>query len=205
MDWSAFYGHVRPKVKGCPELKIDQALREAAIEFCQRTHVWQATLDPVKSKAKVGTYDLDVPSDARLVKLLAVQVGTEGYGVVTPAVGRATQRRQLGDRLAWVSSTRAELLLNPAPSAAGLNIVCDAVLMPRDDATGIDDDIGAQHKNDIALGALRRLLEMRQVDWSDPTQASEKLGEFETRVHVVHAQVARGFSSARVPRRSNFF
>lgn len=38
--WEDFYSYVRPNVQGCPLSLVDNAIRSAAIELCEKSHIW---------------------------------------------------------------------------------------------------------------------------------------------------------------------
>ena len=70
--WSAFYPFIEHLVPGCPLPLIDQSLRRAAIDFCERSNVWQETLPPLAVTANVSTYVLDTPVNAEVVRVMKV-------------------------------------------------------------------------------------------------------------------------------------
>lgn len=63
---SSFFPRLLPSVVGCPEPLAEQALLDAAIEFCERSHAMVIDLDPVPVSAGTSEYELELPSQTRL-------------------------------------------------------------------------------------------------------------------------------------------
>lgn len=66
----SFLPHILPSVVGCSEPLAIQCLRDTAIDFAERTNVWWSWFT-VGSEAGVQEYDVDLPTQARLVRVLA--------------------------------------------------------------------------------------------------------------------------------------
>jgi hypothetical protein len=195
---------VLPSVSGCPEPTLLHHLRQAAIEFCGRTLVWQQDLDPITSVAATDSYLLPMPADAKLVKLLAFTIdGTEAF-VVTPEKGRRLAVQASSRDVAWTDD-RTNVRINPVPGADGLQYVFKAALKPSQAAVAIPDEVGEHYARDIANGALAALLDLENVPWANPVKAATRRIDFEARMGRVAAQVAKGFSRGAQQVRGHYF
>lgn len=195
---------VLPSVPGCPDPTLLHHLRQAAIEFCGKTLVWQQELDPIDSVSATDSYPLPVPDGAKLVKLLSFTIdGTEAY-VVTPEKGRRLAVQDSIRDVAWTDD-RTNVRINPVPGVDGLQYVLKVALKPSQAATAIPDEVGEHYAQDIATGALASLLDLENVTWSDPVKASVRRTRFEARMNSVAAMVAKGFSRGAQQVRGHYF
>lgn len=67
-----FFSRVLPNVIGCPEPLAQQAVVDAAIEFCEATLACAVDLDPVDVRKGVRQYELDLPPQMALSQILSV-------------------------------------------------------------------------------------------------------------------------------------
>ena len=73
--WEDFFKYVRPDVHGCPVAMVKEALRNACIEFCEKSLIWQQEIycgDLVKDEPKYGINIVD--KDATIVMSLLLSV-----------------------------------------------------------------------------------------------------------------------------------
>src|SRR5574343_1749686 len=68
----SFLPRMLPNAVGCTEPLALQALLDSAIEFCHRSVVVTATLDPMVVQADVSTYPLDLPAGTAVEHVLRV-------------------------------------------------------------------------------------------------------------------------------------
>lgn len=195
---------VLPSVQGCPDPTLLHHLRQAAIEFCSKTLVWQQELAPIASVAGTGTYLLPVPADAKLVKLLTYTIDGVEASVVTPEHGRKLAQRWASAEVAWTVD-RTNVHFSPVPEANDVPYVFQAALKPTQAATAIPDEVGEHYANDIAEGALASLLSLEKVTWADPVKAGIRRMDFEGRMSRIAAQVSKGFSRGAHRVRARFF
>ena len=59
VSYDNFLVEVLPYVRDIPEVVALQAIKNAAIEFCQETRYIQDNLDAMAGITKIGTYDLE--------------------------------------------------------------------------------------------------------------------------------------------------
>lgn len=184
---------VLPSVPGCPEPTLLLHLRQAAIEFCGRTLVWRRELDPITSVADDDSYTLPLPAGSALVKLLSFTIDGQDAYVVTPEKGRRLAVSDSARDVAWTDD-RVNVRVNPTPDADGKSYVFTAALKPTQASTTIPDEVGEHYANDIAGGALARLLDLENVTWANPVKARTRRDTFEACINKVAAQASKGFS-----------
>lgn len=196
MNLTDLMPHVLPNVSGCPSPTALFHIRQAAIEFCERTLVWQADLEEITSVADDDTYAMTFPTGSALVKLLAFTVDGDEASVVTADKGRRMALNDCGGDVAWTLD-RVNLKVHPTPTVDGTVYGILAALKPTQTATTIADSLGEHYAADIAAGALAGLYRMKGVGWSDPVMATDRRDWFQRRIGVVAGQVSKGFGRGR--------
>jgi hypothetical protein len=78
-DYSVFLDYVLPHVAGVPEALAKRCIRDAVIDFCDETKLYEAVLDGTLVKAGITEFDLELPSNTRLsgVSKLTLEDGSE--------------------------------------------------------------------------------------------------------------------------------
>ena len=78
-DYSAFYEYVLPHVAGAPEALAKRCIRDAVIDFCDETKLYEAVLDGTLVKAGITEFDLELPPSTKLsgVSKLTLEGGAE--------------------------------------------------------------------------------------------------------------------------------
>lgn len=193
-DLDEAYSLVLPFVPGAPDQTVLHWLQEKAIEFCARTLVWQSEAAPVLTVADRAAYDIPVPDDAALVKVLSWQLDGRGQWV-TPAFGRQMVARGADGDIAWTED-KATFQVHPVPAEAGKAMVISAAYKPTREATEIPTFIYEQHIRAIADGAIGVISAMRQP-WRDMEQAALFEGKFERAVVKAAAAISRGNGRTR--------
>lgn len=149
--WREFEPHVLLWVTGCPSFTVDHYVRQAAIEFLDRSgafrrRVWLPPVGP-------GQYSLQPPGEARLIRLRGL----------SDADGDIDLR-----------GARAEVcggVVKLDPPAAS-QLMADLVLVPTQDAEGVEDDIFELHVEPIAELAAAKLMMLPQRPWTDQRTAA---------------------------------
>lgn len=192
----------------CPEPTAFDAIRAAAMEFCERTRRWHATLtcaadtNPVQIVAYDATPDaneLTLPQDAQVYEVRYVSFDGREMTKKTPA----DLDEDYND---WRTSTDAgtpryvtQLALNELqffPSFDTGDVSAVIVLKPTEDATTLPDFMAAEHREVIAWGALSRLLAMPKQPFSDPNLAVYYGDLFNTKLGSLAIKQAKGQQGA---------
>lgn len=201
MSWSRFYPYVLPSVPTCPEPTADHHIRLAAIEFCDRTHVWAETLDTIDVDGS-ESYALNFDQEAELASLLEVKVGADEFTVVNRR--DALKAVAAGDscRIAWTDN-RQDLWLHPRPASGQL--IVEVALKPSQAAEDFPDDVFAHHAEDISHGALARLHALPKQDWTDIGEADRQRALFERAIDSAGIHASTGYGTATLRVRAHFF
>ena len=203
MTWDDFAPYVLPYAPGCPDATMEHHVRQAAIEFCRATFVWQAELAPIAGDDASTVFAMTMPTGAVACKLLGVVINVTGYqpqpvDVVTPDIG-AERIRDGNLRPCAFTGDLSGLVVFPAqPSTA--SIVPTVALKPSQTAAVFPDVLFNQHANDIVAGALASILSLPKQEWTDMQAAAIRASQFNSRKATVARIVERG--AAKSGRRS---
>lgn len=183
--YGTFLPLVLPHVPGCPEFVAETAIRSAAIEFCERSDYLHHETDPATVVAGVARYDLDLPAQTMLGRVISASLG----GVpLTPSTPDALARLYAGRDWRTVEGSPSyvtqygtcEVILAPIPQQTvpgGLALVLS--LVPSRDSQGCDSVLWERWAEQIADGALYRLHEMAGQPFFNAPAAAFRRARFE--------------------------
>jgi len=181
----------------CPRFIIVKALREAAIELCEVSDIWQAELEDLPLTIGVTDYDLSPPTGAQINHVLGV-FRTEG---------NSRQPLRKVDQIAVLSSIATgrpsvfsqndsdTLTLSPIPDATETLSVLYS-LKPSNTATSIPDAVAKENTDALMYGATYRLLSMPQTSWNNPPMAAEHYRRWRSALGRVVRKVKYGYMGA---------
>jgi hypothetical protein len=194
--WSDFYDLIVPDLPGCPLAIVDNALRQAAILFCEMSLAWRATLADVAVVAGTNTYPYVPPSGAVVHAITYAAFNGEEIAAHTGESDlRIWDWRNQTGTPEYVLGGATSLILVPNPDAAGtLSLI--VALKPMPTATGIDDDIFNEWRDAIIAGALARLMMSPKKPYTDAQMASFHQMQFFTKTGTAGMRVARSYTRA---------
>ena len=145
--WEDFHPLVLPSVLGCPIPTMDNALRLAARDFCERTRAWRER-EEFEAQGNTNLFDIDIPTGTELVRFTSADIGGKDFSVF----GEGLLPKDWADRdpkpgLYHVFDNAYRVF--PLPNA-GTAMVIEAALMPDMTGTGVGDDVFKRHAEAIA-------------------------------------------------------
>lgn len=191
--FNTLFDEVLTEVVGVPQPVALNAIRSAAIEFCERSGVWTETHAPINSVANQAKY-VFVPaagtevcgifqawySGLKIVHKTPAQleslVATPGSTFVTGTPWTA----QKGIPRYYTMDRPDEFILSPYPEQAVLAaITLKVILRPTRASTSMAKWVLDKYFETIAHGAKLRLFSMVQKPWSSPEHAGFNNLKFE--------------------------
>lgn len=171
ISYETLLPEVLPMVAGCSDALAENAIRSAAIEFCERTSAYQLELDAITTISNIYEYDLEPPTGTTVHKILWVtHDGQDLEPLTTTLLEQRVPRWRTDNGLPvyFVKPTASLIWLVPIPSAKVVNsTIIRAVLKPTHTSTTCDESIMDEYRDAIVNGALFRLLRIPGKDWSD--------------------------------------
>lgn len=201
VNFSQWYDDVLPHAPGCASAMALDAIRKAAIEFCKETRVWRYEHPAVTVSANVAEYPFTPPTDTVVSEILDAWYD----GVWLEPLGPDELADINGNWLTWTGprpiyvtqSDERTVRLVPEPTvtlADGLTML--VALKPAHDATTIEERLYEEYREEIACGALARLLMSPKKPYSDPALGPQKAAEFRSHCNIVYNRAARGHTRA---------
>ena len=204
--YDTFLPEIMPYVHDVPEFVAINAIRNSAIEFCNRSEVWRYEYPTINSVALQGDYTFSsasLPTTDCEVKRIY-----QGFYNYTPVIPMSTEdlasiyinqdwRTVAGNPRYVTQKTPATFTLVPGPIVAitaAINLI--VVLQPTRTSTGIDDYVYSQWAEHIAAGARARLYDTPNQPYYDPGKAALYHAKFVSAISTAKADRNRGLGRA---------
>lgn len=205
VPWSAFYDLTRADLPGASDAITNQALRNAAIDFCNATESWLVDSDPMDVVANQDTYDLVPPGGVEQAEVILVKRawinGWRMAPIAEDVLGQsyidwAVVKWDIPLHYTQYAPTKFTLIPKPALDWPGI-LKLRLVLRPSQDASGAPDFLANRYRQEIAWGARAELLEMVGKPWSSPAAAGQARLRYEAAKRAAAVSVQRSFGRAR--------
>ncbi|CDS48914.1 hypothetical protein [Polaromonas sp. CG9_12] len=165
----------RIELPGVMDAIVVQAIAATAGDFCTRAQVWDELQDPVALVDGVGSYDVDAPSDARVLAVLGAWTPSNELVPVTLArlayLMPDWQTRQ-GSVPLYFNAARelGSITVYPRPAnALGTLLTLKVRYAPKRTATTLPDFLADKYEDALLHGAKARLMGQVNVPWSAPS------------------------------------
>lgn len=171
--WSEFIPNVMPFVPGCPEFEVENRLRNAAIEFCERSRIWRARDVTLVTTTVAGQSAYNVtglPVHAGLCHLFVAWKGSNERDEVPVLIeGEADDIEPTAapsDTFGVMLTSRSTLRLLPAPASPGLVVRGSVAYCPTDNADGVPNALFVEWREAIEKRAIAELMLQQGKPWS---------------------------------------
>jgi hypothetical protein len=201
--WSDFFENVIPFVPGCPAITAEVAIKNAVIDFCEKSLILQRDHDPVSVVANQADYDLEPPRGYLVVKIMQAWFENNplattmhdyvndpthinaGFPDAKLLVGRPTHILQKDERT-------FTLLAVPEKSIANA-VTLRVALKPSRASTGVDDVVWEDYAEVIANGAKARLMMTAGVPYTNPQSAGASALLYQQGLNLARSRAAGGY------------
>ncbi len=201
---SAFRSRVSPRVQGCNDMLIDQAVLDSCIEFCDKSLAVKRMLDAFPLVAEQSQYDLSPPAGQVVVQVMRVWCDTSELQPVdedtlaspfqfVQAIPGHTRRPAMPGFFS--ESDPSQLSFYPVPDKA-YTVNLRVALRPSRAATQVEDQLFETHIETIVDGALARLYVMPS-EFANPAAAKLHLDKFHAGIDEALLQSSRGNTRAQ--------
>lgn len=184
--WEDFHPRVMPYVIGCPDPMVDQALTEAAREFCVTTKAWQET-EEFAAVAGSDPVAFIKPDDTEVIQVMRVRVDGKPLRVLNH-IQLPTPEEEGGTNPQTVYRvSEDEYRILPALNA-GQTVSITLALRPTQTGPGVGDTVFAKYVEAISAGARAILQRLPRQPWSDMVQAGIDRVKFDKDMHWIANQ-----------------
>lgn len=192
-------------VPDVPESVAINALRNACIEFCEKTRYWQMDADSMKASNNIGEYEIDISAG---MKFVDVFFGYYNQRLLVPKAADELDRiyrwndwRSLKGEPAYITRLNAlEIQIVPKPETQGGFFRLRVCLAPTRNSTAVGVDVYENYLDTIVAGARARLYATPAQAYFDRAMAAEYERKFRSGVSEVRVLVNKSLtrSSPRV-------
>lgn len=177
------------------------AIRNACVDFCRDTLLLQEDLDPVTAVRGVNTYDVDVPNGYVLAQIISLY-----------HVGRRLERKSqlelerlytrdwqtlAGTPRVFTQFDTTTFTVALSPSETTPNAFTGRIaFMPSRSSSTVEDVLFERYLDEIAAGALARLMVTPDQPYTDLKAAASNAGRFRAGVSMAKAFVNGGMNHA---------
>jgi hypothetical protein len=162
-----FYSRILPKVPGCPDPLVNEAVVDSCVEFCEQSLLIQSTTTPVTVTANQGTYTLSAPASQKIAVTMKVWHGTTELEPAPSAVvdqvlayvsGVGTETATPGIPRYFYEFSSGVIGLWPVPNATNSNFLTARIATkPLRSATTVVDELYEDWADAICAGAVSRI------------------------------------------------
>lgn len=214
--WSLFLPQVAKETYGAPEILQLEHIRNAAIEFCERSLAWQVIQDPYPLPTVIlntsPIMDFQVEAGVIVVKILRGEL----VGSSNPPLVARTPEWCDENYPGWMTGSQLGKPSNvtqispdqwvPVPAATGgpWTAVLRVAYKPSRDSVQGPDFLYNDYLEQIASGAKGRLMLEAKKDWSNPTLGEAHMSVFDAACDRAKVRAAQGFGRGRVRVKSRF-
>lgn len=191
--YSSLIKEVLPYVPLCPDSLVEQALRSATIEFCERSKAYILDMDPFTTTSGVYEYDFDIPTGTEVHQILYMTYDGQDMDPISPRsleLNYPDWRDRTGNPHVYLQKTPTTFWVVPVPSGSD-QLIVSVALKPSRTSNNIDTTISNTYRDAIIYGALYRLLRMPHREWSEIGAAQEYSFQFSQEIKQAELR-ARG-------------
>ena len=197
-----FLARILPRVPGVPRPMVHDAIRQAAIEFCQRTRMWRdedefrvsGECEPMVAIGPAAIFEIESArfngNQLRPVSLAWLDEQVPRWRDMDASEGR------------WITQLSPDTV-KVVPGGDGL-LTLSLVLQPSDKAVEVPDFLVTHYVREIADGALGELF-ATPGQWANPGLAEFHLSRFQRRLDELFNSNMKGQQGAPVRTKPHFF
>lgn len=206
-SYDDFLPYVLTDVPGCPEIAAVLAVRNTVIDFCEKSLVVQADLDPVSLVAGQADYDLEPPVNRLVTKVMKLfyknsELHPFGQDFVPSATyfnPSAIDGDADSEPRGWSQKDTTTFTVWPAPKTAQANaITIRAALKPTRASTSCDDVVFEDYAEYIAAGAKARLMLQPNKAYTNPGLVVTQNQLYMQGVNMARQRASRGHTRANL-------
>jgi hypothetical protein len=179
VTFDQFFPEVLPYVRDCPEFVAINAIRNACIEFCDKSLYWREVLNPITLVVGQSTYPLDpVSNGATVAQIVSASIGISSLmsgneEKLSQTIG-ADWRSRIGPVAYFVQDDLDNVVLAQVPDGSQSDpLIITAAIRPERTATKVDKELFDRYAEIIGFGARARLHDTPGQPYSDDTAAKK--------------------------------
>lgn len=206
-SYDDFLPYVLQDVPGCPEIAAVHAIRNTVIDFCEKSLVLQADLDPVSLVAGTADYDLEPPAGTLVTQIIklyyrnqelapAARDEIERAAYFNPAAINADER---ADPRTWSQKDQRTFSVFPIPKNAEKDAITIRVsLKPTRSSSSCDSVLFEDYAEYIGAGAKARLMLTPNKAYTNPNLVVTQNQLYMQGVNMARQRASRNHTRANL-------
>lgn len=200
-EWRDFLRYVQPSVPKCPVASIVTAVKSAAIEFCSRTLMWRVRSTASDIMSGQAQYGMNPPEGCSIAGVIGLEIIKDlNLYPLTPTTEDMLNEGDPSWRLRespipthFFSIDVDDVQLVPEPSEDILDsLYATIAVKPSRDATTCPDFLYEDWAEELAHGALARLMMDPAAAWTNPQAGASHMAAFDSAVLKAKNQALTG-------------
>jgi len=200
VSYDEFLPYVLQYVPDASDFIALNAIKSAAIEFCEKTLIWQYNVPAMGIINGQNNYVVATPSDTKMVVPVQAYFNTNLLIPKGPdelaEIYRMGDYQQIQGAPQYITRiTKPEVVLVPTPYVTQPAILyLKVALAPTRDSEEISSEMFEQYAEAIAWGARARLYAQPRQDYTDRAASIEALKMFRYEINRIRMQVTKGLT-----------
>lgn len=197
-----FFPNILPEVPGAAEMVVANAVKNAVIEFCEKSLILQRDHDPITLLEGIVDYDLEPPAGYLVIKVMKAWLENNELSPLAPDFVReaAVYNRLFSSYQKANSTPRAYLqkdertisVWSPPEKKYPNGLTLRVALKPTRASTEVEDVILEDYAEVIASGALSRLMMSAGKPYNNLDMAAVHKGLFQQGINVARSRALHG-------------
>lgn len=200
--YTSFFPHVIPEAQGVAEIIAINAIRNACIEFCEKSLILTRDHTPVTIQKGEVDYDFDPPTGYLVTKVMKAWLDNTPLDPMSPdAIKKASVYNRDFASYQDESSTptaylqkdeRTVSLWPPADKEYSNGLTMRVALKPTRAGDSVEDVLFEDYAEVIASGALSRLMMSVGKPYTNEKMAAVHRGFFEKGINLARQRATHG-------------
>lgn len=197
-----FFPNILPEVPGAAEMVVLNAVRNAVIEFCEKSLVVQRDHDPVTLIEGKVDYDLEPPGGYLVVKVMKAWLENNPLDPLAPDLVREAgvynrlfssyQKANSTPRAYLQKDERTITVWSPPEKKYPNGLTMRVALKPTRASTEVEDVVFEDYAEVIASGALSRLMMSAGKPYTNIEMAAVHKSLFQQGINVARSRALHG-------------
>lgn len=200
--YESFFPYVLPEVPGVAEPVAILAIRNACIEFCEKSLIITRDHDPITVKQNIVDYDLEPPTGYVVIKIQQAWLDNNKLTPMAPDVVRdasvynrlfAAYQSAPSTPQAYLQKEERTVSVWPLPDKQyTYGLTLRVALKPTRASTSIEDVVFEDYAETIASGALSKLMASAGKPYTNLEMAGVHKSLFQQGINVARQRAGHG-------------
>ena len=179
VSFDAWLPEVLPLVPECPDTIAINAIRNSCIDFCLQTNWWQGDYGTTAITTAILPYAFVLDTGVAMAQVMVATLSSNGRPLVITDIDTLDSRvinwrAETGEPRAIFQPTPGVVDFYPRPAGTdSYNIFMRIAYAPLRSATTVDDTVYEAWQEEIAAGALSRLMMIPNKVWTNADGATQ--------------------------------